>query len=86
MKLRSCPHEVEVKALSVNIPGGGGMPSAPTGQVQNPFNAFNITSLLGFGGGVFLGLCEGEWRRDDDKQREREHRLHQLPPRLGEAV
>src|SRR5438034_11362799 len=32
-----------VKSLSVNIPGGGGMPSAPTGQVQNPFNAFNIT-------------------------------------------
>src|SRR6185369_1108503 len=31
------------KVLSVNIPGGGGQDSAPTGQVQNPFNAFMIT-------------------------------------------
>src|SRR5437764_3704973 len=32
------------KVLSVNIPGGGGASSAPTGQVQNPFsNAFMIT-------------------------------------------
>ena len=32
------------KILSVNIPGGGGAASAPTGQVQNPFaNAFKIT-------------------------------------------
>src|SRR5439155_24707651 len=33
-----------IKALSVNIPGGGGQASAPTGQVQNPFtNAFVVT-------------------------------------------
>jgi uncharacterized protein (TIGR03118 family) len=32
------------KILSVNIPGGGGEDSAPTGQVQNPFsNSFMIT-------------------------------------------
>jgi uncharacterized protein (TIGR03118 family) len=31
------------KVLSVNIPGAGGADSAPTGQVQNPFDAFMIT-------------------------------------------
>lgn len=31
------------KVLSVNIPGGGGMPGTPTGQVQNPTGAFVIS-------------------------------------------
>ena len=31
------------KVLSVNIPGGGGAASAPTGQVQNPSGQFKIT-------------------------------------------
>ena len=31
------------KVLSVNIPGGGGGASAPTGQVQNPSSGFVIS-------------------------------------------
>src|SRR5256885_11878926 len=31
------------KLQTVNIPGGGGAPSAPTGQVANTFNAFVVT-------------------------------------------
>src|SRR5262245_59449943 len=46
------------KSLSVNIPGGGGGASAPTGQVQNPTNQFVITSGNQSGPPTFIFLGE----------------------------
>ena len=42
------------KVLSVNIPGGGGEDSAPTGQVQNPTSQFVITSGNQSGAATFI--------------------------------
>ena len=43
-----------VKSLTVNIPGGGGGASAPTGQVQNPTSSFVITSGAQSGPATFI--------------------------------